>query len=664
MNNIVSKSTARFFGEETPLKEAAEHGGRTYEERPQQVEMAKAIAAAVEKGKHLCVEAPTGVGKSFAYLVPALYYAHFSEKRVVASTHTISLQEQLIHKDLKILKNILPCDFNAVLAKGRENYVCLRRLHAAHGNPREFLFTDGAMEEVIRIKDWTTTETDGSKSEMNPLPEGRIWSQVNCEPGNCLNAKCPFFSKCFYMEMKKNMGMADIIVTNHSLFFVDMAMKAEDNKFRQTSEGILPQYAVVVLDEAHTIEESASTHLGLRVSSAGFFRTCNRLYNTDKNRGLLFEPKYSEAREAVKKLKSRAETFFDRLTDWVDDQKESPLRYNTPGHIPHILHGELCAVDAELKIILDIETNPEKKQEIIALKEQLYEYAVAMHTFLDMSEPGFVYWWEIRRFDDDRRILSLHGAPVEVDKLLNPLLFHQNFTTIMTSATLAVEHSLSYFLKRIGAEGTDELVLTSPFDYSEQVELYVPLDMPHPKKHSDFLPKCCEYIEQFVTQTKGRALVLFTSYSMMQDVANEMETFFTEGHIDLIMQGKELSRNAMLQAFTEHPSCVLFGTSSFWTGIDIPGEALSNVIIVKMPFSVPSYPLTSARMECIEYYGGNSFMDYSLPEAILKFRQGFGRLIRSKTDKGIVVILDVRVLQSRWGEKFLDSIPPCTRKVF
>ncbi len=659
---LVSEKTEQFFGENTPLRTAAEHGGRKYEERPQQREMAEAVAQALENNQHLCVEAPTGVGKSFAYLIPAIYQAHYTQKKVVISTHTINLQEQLINKDLKILKELIPFNFKAVLAKGRENYICLRRLDEAWQNPDEFLFTDESSQELNRLKKWSVNTTDGSRSDISPIPDVRTWMQVCCEPGNCTNQKCKFFRNCYFMKMKMDMASADIIVTNHALFFVDLAMKSQEDV---DVEGILPNYAAVIFDEAHTIEECATMHLGVKVTSGGFFHTLNRLYlpGKEKDRGLLVAPKWANAQQTITRLKDRAELFFGELTEWVEMQKENPLRYTVPGHIPHFLHPELCDADAALKEVLDIEKSDSKGQEISTLKERLYDYALGMQTFLDMSEEEFVYWFETKE-QSYGNALAIYGVPIKIDKILDNLLFNRDFTVIMTSATLAVNNNLRFFLNRIGAGNVSQKILTSPFDFEKQVEIYIPLEMPHPKNTAQFLPKVCEHIETFIRKTDGHAMVLFTSYAMMRKAKDELSDFFNKKGLTLLMQGEKLSNSAIIEKFQNDESSVIFGTSSFWTGVDIPGKTLSNVIIVKIPFAVPSLPLNQARIEKIEAEGGNSFRDYSLPEAILKFRQGFGRLIRSKEDHGIVVILDNRIITTNYGQQFIDSLPTCTRKTF
>jgi len=661
--NIVESKTRDFFGEETPLKKAAECGGRTYEKRHAQEEMAFAISKALGSNQHACIEAPTGVGKSFAYLVPAIYHALATETKVIVSTHTINLQEQLIRKDLKILKEIMDVDFRVILAKGRENYVCLRRLDSAWESPEDFLFSDQNLEELNRIKAWSIKSSDGTRSDLSPIPEGKVWTQVNCEPGNCSKQKCPFFKQCYYMKMKMDLGAADLIVTNHSLYFVDMAMKAIALEKEEVIDGILPNYSAVIFDEAHTMEDCAAMHLGVRCTTGGFFHLLNRLEVPNKNMGLLKSPNWRSAKLAVERLRGRANLFFEQLTDWVLQQENNPLRYTMPGHIPHILQAELKEVDEELRLIVD-EEEGDLGQEIESVRLRLFEYAESMEIFLNMSEPDFVYWFEVKHFDNGHNNLSMYGVPVEVNKVLSPMLFNQKFSVTMTSATLAVNNNLHFFLKRIGAFQINELILDSPFDYDQQMEIHMPYEMALPKDFANFLPQACEHIQTYIKKTGGKTMVLFTSYSMMSKVADELNDFFYQNDIELLMQGQSLSNSHIIEEFKNNESSVIFGTASFWTGVDIPGEALSTVIITRIPFAVPTYPLNQAKMERIESRGGNSFFEFSLPEAILKFRQGFGRLIRSKSDRGCVVILDKRVVTTRYGQQFLDSVPMCKKVLF
>ncbi|MEA2011898.1 MAG: helicase C-terminal domain-containing protein [Verrucomicrobiota bacterium] len=660
------KATSEFFADDSPLKNAVEYGGGRYEERPQQTAMAEKIAEVLNKGEHLCVEAPTGIGKSFAYLVPALFYAHSRKETVLVSTHTISLQEQLIEKDLHILKNLLPFEINAVLAKGRGNYVCLKRLFAAHQDPDEMLFSnDTYVDDIDRIAKFCKDDQeshDGSRTAITPIPSFKAWHAVNCAVGTCSAGHCSHFNDCYLQKARRKLSKADIIVANHSLLFADLAMKNEPNN--ELKEGVLPQYEVVILDEGHSIEETASTHFGFRLSVPGFFYMLKKIYDPKYKKGIISAKFYaSEHKKAVEHLQKAAESFFSKILDWVLPQKENPLRYTVPGHIPNMLRDELDTVRNLMNEILKVEKDPDKKTQLKGLLLDLTEFAINLEAFLDMTVEGFVYWFELSGYDKQQLIFQ--GVPIEVHDILKPVLFHNDFKTIITSATLAVKNDLNYYLKRIGGEkDVNKMILSSPFDFQKQVELFIPFEMPSPKDYKNFMEKVAEHISTFMLKTKGRAFILFTSYKMLRETAETLEDFFKKEGIQLLIQGGDYSRKVMIKKFKEDVSSVIFGTSSFWAGVDVPGEALSCVIIVKLPFSVPTHPLNAARFEKIEKQRKSPFQVYSLPEAVLKFRQGFGRLIRTKDDNGIIVVLDNRIIKSGYGRTFLDSIPECKRTMF
>jgi ATP-dependent DNA helicase DinG len=649
----VSGVTTTFFGSDTPLRRAAELGGRPYEERPQQREMAEAIAAAFDDGRHVCIEAPTGVGKTFAYLVPSIHLAHQVDMPVVISTHTISLQEQIIQRDLPILANLMGVECRYAIAKGRSNYVCLRRLGACVENDQAYLPSPDLVPELARIREWVQSTDDGSRSSLDFEPSPTVWDSVCCEIGNCLNAKCPLCDRCFLMKARKRLMSARIIVANHALFFSDLGMKLSGTEVG----GILPEYCAVVLDEGHCVEDTAAVHLGLRATNYGVRRSLRRLYNAETNRGLLVDVAYTPERLGVIEVQEKAEGFFKRLAEWLDQQNENPLRYTAAGHVPDFLGGPLEETKEQLRRLIREEKDDGRRQELIAVADQISAFRDTIHAILEMTLEKHVYWFD--RFGPGQKGISMNAVPVEVGELLAEGLFNQDFRVVVTSATLAVRGKMEYFRQRIGMHDGDSLILSSPFDFQRQVKLFIPEDMPNPNDTERFIPAACDQIRHFLEVTHGKAFVLFTSYRMMDQVAEELQPFFEQCGIRLFIQGQGMPRSRMLEAFRQDINSVIFGTSSFWTGVDVPGEALSNVMIVRLPFAVPDHPLIAARQETVEREGKNAFWEYSLPEAVLKFRQGVGRLIRSQTDTGIIVVLDNRILRARYGRTFIESIPAC-----
>lgn len=646
----IVEATVDFFGSASPLMAAGEVGGRPYEPRPQQAEMALRTAEALRDNHNLCVEAPTGVGKSFAYLVPLIHYAKQATKPVIISTETINLQEQLFHKDLPMLREIMGIEFTACLAKGRSNYLCRRRLRQATGSRQEeFLPLTSMLPEVERIALWAEEEVDGSRSTLDFRIEPETWQYVCCEGGNCAGSKCEFFKRCYYWKARIKWEKSDIIVANHALFFTDLKMKQEDD----LDITLLPTYSAVVIDEAHTLEKNAAEYLGLRVNSSATMKMMNRLFNSESGKGLLLKSgeEALELRALVAATKENSLQFFHYYEKYLEEKSDSVRRIMHPNVAPNLLSQPMNKLARQLRNYMKIQEDEDFKLELDAQAKRCEAIADGVNCFVSMSCPEHVYWAE-----EERRGLTLNAAPLNVNMLLNELLFSKPFPVVLTSATLTVYHQLDYYRQRTGYSHGAELVLGTPFS-TEQGVLYLPgNDMPEPN-HPDYNAGLVESIRKLVSITQGKAFVLFTSYNTMRYCAEKLEPFFRRNGINLLVQGELLTRSRMLKEFKDDINSVLFGTDSFWTGVDVPGEALSNVIVTKFPFAVPSHPLIQARCEQLEAAGHSSFMDYSLPEAVLKFRQGVGRLIRSRSDHGIIAILDRRVVSKRYGSLFINSIP-------
>ena len=654
---MILEQTQAFFGQDSPLKDGSDkRRDFSYEPRPQQVAMAEAIGAAFDAGENLCVEAPTGVGKTFAYLIPAVFQAMLHDQPVLVSTHTIHLQEQILQRDIPFLEELIGQPLKATVAKGRSNYLCLRKLNEIADMDQEMLPGADALDDIAKLVKWAEETESGDYGDMSESIAPSLWDAVCSERGNCMGNRCPFFASCFLFKARRRIGNAKIIVTNHAFFFSALAMEHEDLPEVDKNESkLLPALSAVIIDEAHTLEDSAANHLAMTAETFVVNKALNRLFSSDRNKGVLSDPAFGTAREAVRIAKHKADVFFAKILQWLEPQDKNPLRYTIPNHIPSYLDEPLQEVTKALDELMIRLEDEELKTEIKGLRQTLEEQRIAMNTFFGMTEKEYVYWMEI--IGRNHQDLAFHSVPVNVAPLLHEKLFTRP-PVIMTSATLAVNNDLSFFLSRIGAEDARRLILDTPFDFEKQVHLYIAQNMPEPKS-GDFLAESIPYLKHFLKQTDGRAFVLFTSYRSLNDTAKKLESFCDEEHYTILKQGDGLSPRRMLQQFRKTRKAIIFGTASFWTGVDVPGDALSNVIITKLPFSVPDHPLVEARSERAQALGQNDFMEYSVPEAVLKFRQGFGRLIRSKTDTGIVVILDSRVISKYYGRIFLQSIPHC-----
>lgn len=600
-----------------------------YEYRAGQGEMAEAVESAFADKRHLIVEAGTGTGKTLAYLVPAV----LSGKRIVVSTGTKNLQEQLFFKDVPFLQKHFSRPLRVCYMKGRNNYVCRQKVYDAEKEPVLSGLEELADFEIIRA--WEKTTEFGDRAELKTLPESSTaWAKVDARADLCSGQKCPNFERCFLTLMHQRAQESDIIIVNHHLFFADLALRDENYE-----GGILPEYHAVVFDEAHEIEDVAGQYFGVSVSNYRF---------QELRRDL----------SVIGRLKKFGTPELDRILERLD---ELTIRFfglfgEGDGRGPFLFRGtfrdEHDEVYTDLLAVLDlIQThlkvlhNP--PEEVIPLFRRAAQLHEALRFIIEEDDEGYVYWVEKRG-----RGCFLQATPIDVSRLLTDRLFGQIETAVLTSATLAVAGGFDYAQKRLGLETPRTLIVPGHFDYQKQALLYVPQHLPDPRSPA-FTKAAAAEVIRILQHSRGRAFVLFTSYQQMRLV---YDTVSLEIDYPTLLQGTG-PRSALLEEFRSTPNCVLFATASFWQGVDVPGEQLSCVIIDKLPFAVPNDPVVSARIESIRRAGGNPFYEYQIPQAAITLKQGFGRLIRSRSDRGVLVLLDNRITKQRYGQVFFDSLP-------
>jgi ATP-dependent DNA helicase DinG len=628
-----------------------------YEYRPQQQEMAAAVASCLQEERHLLVEAGTGVGKSLAYLIPGILFALEHGKKLLVSTHTINLQQQLQNKDLPAAARVLNANFDYAIMIGRANYLCPRRLASVQKNPRD-LFSDPQVAELRRISDWAKTTTTGLRHELNPEPDAAVWELVCSERHICTLRTCNPL-ECFYQRARIFAEHARVLVINHSLFFTLLA----DREYGENDTGYIFGNDVLILDEAHIIENVAAKHIGVSLSEQGLCNTLHRLYNPGTKKGLLVPLHAGDAAQQICNVENAAHFFFDQLADKLEFKKNDEIRIRHPHIVPDSLSAPLARLGQMLVEVTSKITDQDTRAEILEMTRRINDMRKNLALLLSHSEPDFVYWASITKRIKTRPQLSLHAAPLDLSAHLRAILFRDNAQSILTSATLSTDgQSIDHLARRIGAEDAQQLLLDSPFDYRHQMRILIVDKMPDPRDE-DYIPALCREIAHHTARTDGHAFVLFTSNNHLRQAAQILEPLFAKRQHPFLVQGNRIPRDEMLRIFKQTPRAILFGADSFWAGVDVPGEALTNVIITRLPFAPPDDPLTEAKCEAIEAAGRNAFYEYSLPEAILKFRQGAGRLIRSKRDHGTLVILDSRILHKSYGSRFLCALPECPREI-
>lgn len=684
----------------------AQHLGN-YEERPEQLRMAFDCAEALNQDKIATIEAGTGTGKSLAYLIPTILWSLANEEPIAISTNTINLQEQLIRQDLPLLKKAIKQEFQAVLVKGRSNYLCLRRLDNAYHEPE--LFNNEHVSDLENLRCWSTETKGGSRDELNIVPTFTVWNEVCCEMDQCPRTRCPHYSRCFFHKARRRAAHADLLIVNHSLLMSDLAVRSQTENY--SAAAVLPPYSRIVIDEAHHLEDAATRNFSIHISAYSFSRILNRLCHPRKqDRGqlprllsnlakelpdteaILYDSLYTQIDEIVarcRQLRDNSHQQFQSQRDALSQRKER----TSSGHD---LRWRITAIEAqtsdwkrlrksltplakesaEIVTKLDRLTKectknlPDKTAETLAgnltdiqgLCDRLAGLSNDLNLLLTLDDHACT-WIEITPGLGRNRemVLWLNMAPINVAHTLKQALYDRFRTIILTSATLTTNHSFNFFNQRSGLdlcppERRTERLLESPFDFANQAIIAVPTDIVEPN-HANFATMLSEQIEAAVRSSHGRTFILFTAYSLLQKIYTQLDAPLHAHGFHCLRQG-QASRHQMIDQFKHGDGNILFGTDSFWEGVDVPGQALEQIIITRLPFRVPTEPIQIARSEAIEQQGGNPFMLYTVPQAIIRLKQGFGRLIRHRNDRGVVLILDKRVISKYYGRLFLNSLPP------
>ena len=666
---------------------------KAFEYRQEQEEMAQYIQEAINEDKKIIVEAGTGTGKTLAYLIPAIKWAVVNKKKVIIATNTINLQEQLLLKDIPLAKSIIKDEFSYVLVKGRNNYVCKRLFNelALGKNIDIETFSIEAREQIEYILKWGNKTKTGDKAELPFEVYPDVWELVQSTTELCLGKKCPYRKECFYMKTRMEKMEADILISNHHVFFADLNVRAEtdfDSEYL-----ILPRYDMVIFDEAHNIESVARSYFSVEVSKISFTRLLNRIYqrknkrkkeksalirveDTVDEKNLEDSEQYiyllNTLKEEISILQNIGDEYFDEIRKIYETNTEAPIKKSlnnfemTKSRFLENLREKKDIFQSKLADFSNlmmsfnnvIDEEKDKNPEVINFNNHLKMFKAYIDSFKfinSFEDDNYIYWLDI---NSKRTNVVLTATPLNIAQKLSTVLFDNLDRLVFASATIVVNGSFDYFKKSLGLDEEDciEAIIKSPFDYNEQMSVYIPSDIQDSENINAFVSDASRFILNILLKTNGKAFILFTSYTMLNQIYYSISKKLKDKGFEVFLHGDK-PRSQLIKEFKEAENPILFGTTSFWEGVDVQGENLSNVIITKLPFLVPTDPVVSAISKKIEENGGNSFTDFQLPEAIIKFKQGVGRLIRKKTDSGNIFILDNRILKKRYGSLFINALP-------
>ena len=664
-----------------------------FEYRQEQEEMAQYIQDAINEDRKIIVEAGTGTGKTLAYLIPSIKWAVTNKKKVIIATNTINLQEQLLLKDIPLAKSIIKDEFSYVLVKGRNNYVCKRLFNElALGKSIDIeTFSMEAREQIEYILKWGNKTKTGDKAELPFEVYPDVWELVQSTTELCLGKKCPYRKECFYMKTRMEKMEADILISNHHVFFADLNVRAEtdfDSEYL-----ILPRYDMVIFDEAHNVESVARSYFSVEVSKISFTRLLNRIYqkknkkkkeksalirveDTVDEKNLEDSEQYiyllNTLKEEISILQNIGDEYFDEIRKIYETNTEAPIKKSlnnfemTKSRFLENLREKKDIVPGKLADFLNlmrsfntvIDEEKDKNPEVINFNNHLKMFKAYIDSFKfinSFEDDNYIYWLDI---NSKRTNVILTATPLNIAQKLSTVLFDNLDRLVFASATIVVNGNFDYFKKSLGLDEEDciEAIIKSPFDYDEQMSVYIPSDIQDSENINAFVSDASKFILNILLKTNGKAFILFTSYTMLNQIYYSISKKLKDKGFEVFLHGDK-PRSQIIKEFKEAENPILFGTTSFWEGVDVQGENLSNVIITKLPFLVPTDPVVSAISKKIEEDGGNSFMDFQLPEAIIKFKQGVGRLIRKKTDSGNIFILDNRILKKRYGSLFINALP-------